>query len=100
MWKIASSFEKLKPERSYYRRVYDAKKKYYMERGDLRKAIKEGEKGAKLHVRLMAMRYTEKRFLSDLWLEWRRLQGLPVTEPYAHSVLGHGDFEKWEPDKV
>jgi len=100
MWKIASSFEKLKPERSYYRRVYDAKKKYYMEREDLKKAIEDKEKGAKLHVRLMAMRYTEKRFLSDLWLEWRKLQGLPVNEPYAHKILGHGDFERWEPDKV
>jgi transposase len=100
MWKIASSFEKLKPERSYYRRVYNSKKKYYMEREDLKKAIEDKEKGAKLHVRLMAMRYTEKRFLSDLWLEWRRIQGLPVTEPYAHKILGHGDFESWEPDKV
>jgi len=36
-----------------------------------------------------AMRKTEKLFLSHLWLVWRKAEGLPITEPYAHVVLGH-----------
>jgi hypothetical protein len=99
MWKIASSFEKQNPEKSRYRRLYEEKKQYYLNREDLRKAIEHGEKGAKLHVRLMAMRYTVKRFLADLWVEWRRLERLPITKPYVQTVKGHTDYEPWQPDK-
>jgi len=99
MWKIASSFEKQNPEKSRYRRLYEEKKQYYLNREDLRKAIEHGEKGAKLHVRLMAMRYTVKRFLADLWIEWRRLEQLPITKPYVQTVKGHTDYEPWHPDK-
>lgn len=99
MWKIAGSFEKQKPEKSYYRRVYQAKKKEYLERADLKRAIEKKVKGARLHVRLMAMRYASKRFLADMWLFWRRLEGLPVTEPYVIAVAGHSGVEEWVPDK-
>jgi hypothetical protein len=93
MWKIASSFEKQKPEASKYRKIYDEKKAYYMSRPDLRADIESGRKGAKLHVRLMAMRYTVKRFLADLWVVWRTMEGLSVTKPYAIDILGHSGYE-------
>jgi len=96
---ISKSFEKQKAEKSRYRRIYDEKKQYYLRREDLRKPIENKEKGAKLHVRLMAMRYTVKRFLADLWLVWRRMEGLPITKPYATAVLGHDGFETPETDK-
>jgi hypothetical protein len=32
-------------------------------------------------------RYMVKMFLADLWLKWRSLAGLPVTEPYAVAKL-------------
>jgi hypothetical protein len=99
MWKIATSFEKQNPAKSFYRRIYEQKKQYYMQRADLKQAVEQGQKGAKLHIRLLALRYTAKRFLADLWLQWRRLEGLPVTKPYAHAVLGHVDFQEWQPDK-
>jgi hypothetical protein len=99
MWKVATSFEKQKPEKSYYRRIYDEKKKYYTEREDLRRAVESGEKGALLHIRLMTLRYTVKRFLADLWVQWRLLEGLPITKPYAHQVLGHQEYQEWKPDK-
>ena len=35
-----------------------------------------------------AKRYMLKMFLADLWVTWRRLEGLPVTEPYAVGKLG------------
>jgi len=99
MWKVAASFEKQKPEKSRYRRLYEEKKRYYLsKREDLKKAIEKGEKGAKLHVRLLAMRFTVKRFLADLWVQWRKLEGLPITKPYAHTVLGHEEYEEWTPD--
>jgi hypothetical protein len=33
-------------------------------------------------------RYMVKAFLADLWVNWRRLEGLPITEPYAVAKLG------------
>jgi len=93
MWKIASSFEKQKPEACKYRKIYDEKKAYYMSRPDLKADIESGRKGAKLHVRLMAMRYAVKRFLADLWVVWRTMEGLPVTKPYAIDILGHSGYE-------
>ena len=42
----------------------------------------------KLHRHRMAVRYMMKIFLSDLWLAWRELEGLPITEPYAVAKLG------------
>ena len=42
----------------------------------------------------MATRYAVKMFLRDLWVAWRQLEGLPVSEPYEVAFLGrrpHGD---------
>jgi hypothetical protein len=48
---------------------------------------------SKAHRHNAALRYMVKMFLADLWTTWRQLEGLPVTEPYAVTVLGrvHGD---------
>jgi len=99
LWKIAWSFEKQDVEKSRFRRIYLAKKKQYLHRPDLAEPIARKVKGAKLHVRLMAMRYTVKRFLADLWLVWRKLEGLQITKPYVIDVKGHSDFELPETDK-
>lgn len=98
MWKIARSFEKQNGKKSYYRRLYERQKKYYAERADLKEKIGV-EKGAKLHIQLMTLRWTVKRFLANLWLEWRRLEGLSVTDPYAIGILNHETYEKHEADK-
>ena len=99
MWKIASSFEKQKAAKSKYRRIYDERKQKELKNPFLKKAIDDKVAGAKLHVRLRAMRYTEKHFLSDLWLTWRKLEGLPVTKPYPNSMMDHTGFEEPETDK-
>lgn len=99
MWKIASSFEKQKANKSFYRRLYDEKKKYLLQREDLKAAIDNKVKGAKLHVRLLAMQFVAKRFLADLWLTWRKLEGLSITKPYAFDMLGHSDWEESKYDK-
>jgi len=39
-------------------------------------------------VEKAAKRYMIKQFLMELWVMWRQLEGLPVTDPYAVAVLG------------
>lgn len=43
----------------------------------------------KAHRHMMAQRYMIKIFLKDLWLAWRELENLPVTQPYAQAKLGY-----------
>lgn len=40
------------------------------------------------HRHNMAIRYMIKRFLVDLHVTWRRLEGLPVSEEYSAAKLG------------
>lgn len=35
-----------------------------------------------------SMRYMIKMFLADLWVKWREMEGLPVTQPYPVAKLG------------
>jgi len=98
MWKIAASFEKQDAKKSRYRKLYEEKKAYYANRADLKKAVDGKVKGAKLHIRLMTMRFTAKRFLSDLWVTWRRLENLSITEPYSVAMLKHTGYEPPETD--
>jgi len=42
---------------------------------------------AALHAR--AKRYDVKMFLSDLWVEWRTAENLPLTDPWAFAYGGH-----------
>jgi len=44
---------------------------------------------SKLHTHNMAMRYMVKRFLADLYVAWRTLEGLPVEPDYHEGKLGH-----------
>jgi len=90
-WKVATSFEKQKPKKSFYRRLYDRQKEYYHNRPDLKEEIPK-------HIQLMTLRYVEKRFLADMWVKWRKLEGLPVTKPYAIDILRKGEYEEWKPD--
>lgn len=36
-----------------------------------------------MHIHMRAQRKMVKEFLKDLWLEWRRVEGLPITEAYT-----------------
>jgi hypothetical protein len=42
----------------------------------------------KLHKHNMAIRYMIKMFLKDLYIAWRKLEGLPVLPDYAEGKLG------------
>ena len=68
-----------------YRTVYDG----YKNRLENHPKWAEKTKG---HRHNAAKRYMIKVFLQDLWLAWRKIEGLPVSEPYAKAKLGinHG----------
>jgi len=74
---VASSFLKCG---SPYRNIYDEARQYYAaNRPDW----------SKLHQHRAAMRKCIKIFLCHLWLRWRMIEGLPISEPYVHNILGH-----------
>jgi hypothetical protein len=33
-----------------------------------------------------------KIFLQHLWVTWRQLEGLPISEPYVQAIMGHANI--------
>ena len=68
-----------------YRKIYDDYK-FRLENHAKYNTVSKG------HRHNMAIRYVAKQFLVELHTEWRRLEGLPVSVPYAEAKLGlkHG----------
>jgi hypothetical protein len=103
---LATCFLKQSPDTCRYRKVYDDYKyrlenhvKYGIPNDEVRiaEAKKAGYKYApKGHRHNMAMRYMIKMFLQDLWLAWRKLEGLPITAPYNEAILGHEHHQSSE----
>lgn len=76
-WKIGQSFLKTKGR---YRELYEKfRAREDRDKPDLKP----------LHRQRRAMRKVVKIFLQHLWVKWRTLEGLPVTEPYCEAYLGH-----------
>jgi hypothetical protein len=48
-----------------------------------------GSEWSKLRVHMAAERAMIKRFLADLYVAWRTLEGLPVAPPYSEAKQGH-----------
>lgn len=66
--------------------------RYYRERYDEFKAMELAKNEGILsagHIDARARRKVSKLFLSQLWVEWRTSEGLPVTRPYVEEYLGH-----------
>ena len=76
---LAGSF--LKAGDNHYSRIY------YDYKHRLQNHPKHKDKLPIVHHR-MAARYCIKAFLRDLWVAWRTLEGLEVTEPYEVAKLG------------
>jgi hypothetical protein len=87
---LGSSFIKQKAETSPYRSIYDS----YKHRLENHPKHKEKTKG---HRHNMAVRYMVKKFLTDLYNAWRRLEGLTVAPTYEEAKLGmtHGSASKY-----
>lgn len=63
-----------------YRGIYEERKaRYASERPDW----------TPLHRDLAARRAMLKIFLQHLWVEWRTREGLSVSQPYVHAIMGH-----------
>jgi hypothetical protein len=60
--------------------------------GEWKKRRKAGEDIRRIwppgRIHRAALRYMVKAFIAELWVTWRKLEGLPVTEPYAIDKLG------------
>lgn len=74
---LGASF--LRSRGSYYGKIYYDYKNRLEQREDL----------SPVHMHRMATRYAVKMFLRDMWVVWRELEGLPVSDPYEVAVLGH-----------
>lgn len=72
----------LKSKDSYYGDIY----RDYKFRLQNNKKYEEYSKG---HIHNMAMRYAVKMFVRDLWVAWREVEGLPITQPYEVEKLGN-----------
>jgi hypothetical protein len=71
----------IKQRTPIYRDIYDNIKE---------KELKDGL--TKGHADKRAKRKMSQIFLSHLWVIWRKLEGLEVTEPYSKSILGHDHY--------
>lgn len=103
-YKVPSQF--IKAKTSFGRQLYDQYKRFYEATHDEKcpvwshpdaKVNKAGTKATvngkgcsrKGHIHAMSTRKVGKVFLSCLWLAWRKLEDLPVTEPYAAQLPNH-----------
>jgi len=88
LWRVGMQLLKAK-NKKYAPIYYEWKDKYY-DRVDIREKHERGEarggmKSYHLHIHQMALRKMIKRFLIDLWLSWRQIEGLPTSKPYIFS---------------
>lgn len=79
MWKVWSSFIK---QRGFGRKLIDAY---------LAKFKAEHPDWPLAKCRAYTFKPVARLFLAAVWEFWRTMEGLPVTEPYPISVLGHAD---------
>ena len=85
-WKIGQSFVKFK---CFGRKLYEAFRE---------DCERKHPDWSKLHCHNWARRKVVKLFIAAVWEVWRRMNKLPVTEPYPIEHLGHKDkivSEKW-----
>jgi len=54
---------------------------------DIQKLRPKHKEKSDMHRHNMANRYMIKRFIVDLYVEWRKLEGLPVSGEYAEEKL-------------
>lgn len=78
---LASSFLRCGADNTYAKIYYD-----YKHRIENHPTHIEKTKG---HRHAMAMRYMIKRFLCDLYVAWRQIEGLEVLPDYHEGKLGH-----------
>lgn len=83
----------------FYGEMYNGFLDQYMARDNLLKDLNVNkfkgpvlEKIKRGRAIKMARRKMVKIFLSHLWVQWRKIDGLPVTKPYVFDIKGHSDY--------
>ena len=95
MFQIGDSF--IKQRTPVYRDIYDTEKARQIEKhlnGECERCNKLGRKDKPGHPDAMARRKAVKIFLSHYWLEYRKLEGLPISKPWVIAHGGHVDLIK------
>lgn len=91
MWNISKQFV-MQQSPGYVDIYYDEKERQRRLYPEAIQVTVNGEKKWRYndaHIDRRARRKVEKIFLQHLWLMWRASEGLPLTDPYVHDVLGH-----------
>lgn len=107
-WKIGESFVKVKgKDTDYYGKVYAERRELEGRKNDAgeyseqakailisrpnhaQAATYQQNKLPDGHLHMRAKRYAVKLFLSHLWEQWRKQEGLTVPLPYPIAYLGH-----------
>lgn len=85
----------------FYGDMYNGFLEIQLQRDDLLKNLKNTnfkpvtlEKIKRGRAVKMARRKMIKIFLSHIWVQWRKIDGLPVTKPYAFDIQGHSNYIK------
>ena len=78
---LGTVFIKQPADKCEYRKIYDDYK-HRLKHMDAHADKRPG------HIHAMATRYMVKRFLIDLHIAWRGIEGLPVSKEYSEAKLG------------
>lgn len=98
---------------SPWRKVYDEYKHRIQTSGNMRPKVtvtewkkiykKDPDRARQLwtpgRIDAASKRYMVKMFLADLWVNWRKMEGLPVSQPYAVAVQGKAPHSRPQPSK-
>lgn len=83
----------------FYGDMYNGFLQTYLARDDLTEHLNEDKYKANALEKIkqgraikMARRKMIKIFLSHLWVQWRKIEGLPVTRPYIFDIKKHTDY--------
>jgi len=96
MFNIVNCFIKHN-QKSYYGKLYYKFKQKYKEKYPEPISNNNGngfkQNYTDMHIHLMSIRKVSKVFLKDLWIVWRTLEDLPISQPYEVEYLGCKQYQ-------
>lgn len=88
-WKIGKSMMMCNNE--FFRDIYDKRKEYEQNKN---KKLNKDKQLTDGHIDARAKRYMVKMFLRQLWVTWREMEGLDVTDPYVVGRMEGHNYNK------
>ncbi|MEM4430306.1 MAG: transposase [Thermofilaceae archaeon] len=101
-WKVGRAL--LMARNEFYTKMYEHHKKREAEKlnhpeedpkrcpmyEECAKKLKKAERPAcAMHIHLRALRKVVKHFLAELFINWRQMEGLPVSPPYCEAMRAY-----------